>query len=88
MSDFFDSVESFVEFSGGDHAIKKILIANNGIGSTKAIRSIRRWCFDTFGDERKIRFVVMASPEDFGEFTYNITYVIFIKKKISISHMF
>jgi hypothetical protein len=34
------SVEDFVAFSGGDHAIKKILIANNGIGATKAIRSI------------------------------------------------
>ena len=66
MSEFFDSVESFVEYSGGDHVIKKILVANNGIGSTKAIRSVRRWCFDTFGDERAIKFVVMASPEDLG----------------------
>mgnify|MGYP001449975496 CR=1 FL=1 len=67
MSEFFDSVESFVEYSGGDHVIKKILVANNGIGSTKAIRSVRRWCFDTFGDERAIKFVVMASPEDLGK---------------------
>ena len=42
-------------------------MANNGIGSTKAIRSVRRWCFDTFGDERAIKFVVMASPEDLGK---------------------
>ena len=61
---FFKDVESFVEWSGGDHAIKKILIANNGIGAIKAIRSIRRWCFETFGNERAVEFVVMASPED------------------------
>ena len=27
---------------------------------------MRRWCFDTFGNERAIKFVVMASPEDLG----------------------
>jgi len=63
---FFNDVESFVKWSGGDHAIKKILIANNGIGAIKAIRSIRRWCFETFGNERAVEFVVMASPEDFN----------------------
>lgn len=51
---FFKSVEDFVTFSGGDHAIQKILIANNGIGATKAIRSIRKWSFETFGDERAV----------------------------------
>lgn len=54
MSSFFESVEAFVDFSGGDHAIKKILIANNGIGAIKAIRSIRRWSFETFGNERMV----------------------------------
>ena len=54
MSSFFESVEDFVDFSGGDHAIKKILIANNGIGAIKAIRSIRRWSFETFGNERTV----------------------------------
>jgi acetyl-CoA carboxylase/biotin carboxylase 1 len=53
-SAFFKNVEEFVSFSGGDHAIKKILIANNGIGATKAIRSIRRWSFETFGDEKMV----------------------------------
>lgn len=51
---FFRTVEEFVEFSGGNHAIKKILVANNGIGATKAIRSIRRWSFETFGNERMV----------------------------------
>lgn len=79
MSGFFNSVEEFVSFSRGDHAIQKVLIANNGIGATKAIRSIRRWSFETFGNERmvqflvslrifiydfQIKFVVMATPED------------------------
>lgn len=53
-SSFFNSVEEFVDFSGGDHAIKKILIANNGIGAVKAIRSIRRWSFETFGNEKMV----------------------------------
>jgi acetyl-CoA carboxylase / biotin carboxylase 1 len=55
---FFKSVEEFTTFSQGDHAIKKILIANNGIGATKAIRSIRRWSFETFGNERMVRCFV------------------------------
>jgi hypothetical protein len=32
---FFSGVDSFVKWSGGDHAINTILIANNGIGATK-----------------------------------------------------
>lgn len=51
----WSSVEDFVQWSGGDHAIKKVLIANNGIGAIKAIRSIRRWSFETFGNERMVR---------------------------------
>ena len=51
---FFTSVGQFVEWSGGNHAIEKILIANNGIGATKAIRSIRKWSFETFGNERAV----------------------------------
>lgn len=52
---FFQSVEEFTSFSLGDHAIKKILIANNGIGATKAIKSIRRWSFETFGNEKMVK---------------------------------
>ena len=52
--DFFSNVPDFVNWSGGDHDIQKILIANNGIGATKAIKSIRRWAFDTFGNERVV----------------------------------
>ncbi len=52
---FFQTVDEFIDFSCGNHAIKKILVANNGIGATKAIRSIRRWAFETFGNERMVR---------------------------------
>jgi acetyl-CoA carboxylase/biotin carboxylase 1 len=64
MSDFYNSVEEFVKTHGGNQPINKILIANNGIGAIKAIRSIRKWSFETFGNDRKIKFVVMATPDD------------------------
>jgi hypothetical protein len=54
QEEFFSSVEEFVAFSGGDHVINKILIANNGIGAVKAIRSIRKWAYHTFGNERMV----------------------------------
>ena len=52
--DFFGSVEEFVEYCEGDHVIKKVLIANNGIGALKAIRSVRKWAYQTFGNERMV----------------------------------
>eukprot|EP01041_Mallomonas_annulata_P000604 gene604-1167_t len=61
---FFGSVDEYVAFIDGDHVIRKVLIANNGIGAVKAIRSIRRWSYETFGNERLIQFVAMATPED------------------------
>lgn len=42
----------------------KVLIANNGIAAVKEIRSVRKWAYETFGDERAIQFVAMATPED------------------------
>jgi acetyl-CoA carboxylase/biotin carboxylase 1 len=62
----FPSVTAFVTELGGTLArpISKILIANNGIGAVKCIRSIRKWSYDTFGDEHAVTFVVMATPED------------------------
>ena len=49
---------------GGKRAIEKILVANNGIGAVKFIRSIRRWAYEVFGNERVINFHVMVTPED------------------------
>lgn len=42
----------------------QVLIANNGIAAVKEIRSVRKWAYETFGDERAIHFTVMATPED------------------------
>ena len=39
---------------GGTRPIRKVLIANNGIGAVKAIRSMRRWAYETFGNEREV----------------------------------
>jgi Biotin carboxylase, N-terminal domain len=62
----FDSVTAYVQELGGaqSRVIEKVLIANNGVAAVKAIRSIRRWAYDVFGNERAIQFVVMATPED------------------------
>ncbi|CAG8448007.1 11827_t:CDS:2 [Ambispora gerdemannii] len=57
-------VRDFVEKYHGHTVITKILIANNGIAAVKEIRSVRKWAYETFGDERVIQFTVMATPED------------------------
>ena len=46
------------------HESVQVLIANNGIAAVKEIRSVRKWAYETFGDERAIQFTVMATPED------------------------
>lgn len=45
-------------------SFRQILIANNGIAAVKEIRSVRKWCYETFGDERAVEFTAMATPED------------------------
>ncbi|KAK3114647.1 acetyl-coenzyme-A carboxylase [Teratosphaeriaceae sp. CCFEE 6253] len=59
-------VKDFVAQHDGHTVITKVLIANNGIAAVKEIRSVRKWAYETFGDERAIEFVVMATPEDLG----------------------
>lgn len=54
----------FVRQHGGHSVITRVLICNNGIAAVKEIRSIRKWAYETFGLERAIEFVVMATPED------------------------
>ena len=44
--------------------IEKVLIANNGIAAVKCMRSVRRWAYELFGNEKAIRFVAMVTPED------------------------
>ncbi|KAI9474788.1 acetyl-CoA carboxylase [Coemansia mojavensis] len=57
-------VRDFVKDHGGHTVITRVLIANNGIAAVKEIRSVRQWAYATFGDERAIEFVAMATPED------------------------
>lgn len=42
----------------------QVLIANNGIAAVKCMRSIRRWAYELFGNDKAIRFVAMVTPED------------------------
>ncbi|GMM31007.1 acetyl-CoA carboxylase [Martiniozyma asiatica (nom. inval.)] len=58
------SVKDFVSKHGGHTVIRKVLIANNGIAAVKEIRSVRRWAYEVFGDEKAIQFVAMATPDD------------------------
>ncbi|CCF60308.1 hypothetical protein KAFR_0J02440 [Kazachstania africana CBS 2517] len=58
------SLKHFVKSHGGHTVISKILVANNGIAAVKEIRSIRKWSYETFGNDRTVQFVAMATPED------------------------
>ena len=51
----FANMDAFVAHVGARRAVRKVLIANNGIAAVKAIRSIRRWAYETFGNEREVR---------------------------------
>lgn len=50
----FRDVADFCAKLGGATPVRKILISNNGIAAVKAIRSIRRWAYDMFGNEREV----------------------------------
>lgn len=52
-------VNSYIEI-----VFAQVLIANNGIAAVKCMRSIRRWSYEMFKNERAVRFVVMVTPED------------------------
>ncbi|KAI4256115.1 MAG: hypothetical protein LQ352_002222 [Teloschistes flavicans] len=58
------SVKDFVARNDGHTVITNVLIANNGIAAVKEIRSVRKWSYEMFGDEKAIQFTVMATPED------------------------
>ncbi|QLG70770.1 hypothetical protein HG535_0A07120 [Zygotorulaspora mrakii] len=57
-------LKNFVKSHGGHTVISKVLIANNGIAAVKEIRSVRKWAYETFGNERAVQFVAMATPDD------------------------
>ncbi|KAI3465083.1 hypothetical protein Pfo_021746 [Paulownia fortunei] len=57
-------VDEFCHVLGGKRPIHSILIANNGMAAVKFIRSIRTWAYETFGIDKAILLVAMATPED------------------------
>ncbi|XVF36762.1 hypothetical protein REPUB_Repub19eG0086300 [Reevesia pubescens] len=57
-------VDEFCFALGGKKPIHSILIANNGMAAVKFIRSVRTWAYETFGTEKAILLVAMATPED------------------------
>lgn len=57
-------VDKFCNALGGKKPIHSILIANNGMAAVKFIRSVRTWAYETFGTEKAILLVAMATPED------------------------
>lgn len=76
------AVVDFVELSRGNNPITKILVANNGMAAVKAIRSIRKWSYETFGDERAIEFTVMGTPEDLS---VNAEYIRMADQYVSVT---
>lgn len=58
------TTEEFAVRFDGKRGINRVLIATNGIAAVKFIRSIRRWCFQLFSNEKTIFLIVMAVPED------------------------
>ena len=60
----YTSVEDYVKKCNGKRVIQRVLISNNGIGAVKAIRSMRKWSYEMFADDRAVKFIVMATPED------------------------
>ncbi|GAV59283.1 CPSase_L_chain domain-containing protein/Biotin_lipoyl domain-containing protein/Carboxyl_trans domain-containing protein/Biotin_carb_C domain-containing protein/CPSase_L_D2 domain-containing protein/ACC_central domain-containing protein [Cephalotus follicularis] len=58
------AVDEFCHALGGKRPIHSILIANNGMAAVKFMRSIRSWAYETFGTEKAILLVAMATPED------------------------
>lgn len=58
----FASVADYVARLGGKRVVKRVLIANNGIGAVKCIRSIRRWAYETFGNEREVSGAAGGAP--------------------------
>uniref|UniRef100_A0A914WWS0 Acetyl-CoA carboxylase n=1 Tax=Plectus sambesii TaxID=2011161 RepID=A0A914WWS0_9BILA len=62
----FTTIDEFVHKFCGNRKfpIKKVLIANNGIAAVKCMRSMRRWAYEMFKNDRAIKFVAMVTPED------------------------
>lgn len=58
-------ISEFVKEHGGTFTIQRVLLANNGIAAVKEMRSVRKWAYEIFSNDRIIEFVAMATPDDF-----------------------
>ncbi|KAI3706157.1 hypothetical protein L1987_76415 [Smallanthus sonchifolius] len=58
------AIDEFCYALGGNRPIHSVLIANNGMAAVKFITSVRTWSYETFGSEKAILLVAMATPED------------------------
>ncbi|KAI4986331.1 hypothetical protein ZWY2020_018961 [Hordeum vulgare] len=59
-----DQISELCKALGGDSPIRSVLVANNGMAAVKFMRSIRAWASETFGTDKAILLVAMATPED------------------------
>lgn len=57
-------LQDFVDTRGGTRVIRKVLIANNGLAATKAMRSLRLWSYEVLGLHDALHLVAMVTPED------------------------
>ena len=57
-------VEDFCQSLGEKSPFHNILIANNGMAVVKFMHNIRTWADETFGTEKVILLVAMATLED------------------------
>lgn len=63
--DNFSVIEKFVKDHDGNFPIQRVLIANNGIAAVKEMRSVRKWTYEVFKNDRLIEFIAMATSDDF-----------------------
>ena len=63
-SALLSQINEFCFALGGNKPIRSILIANNGMAAVKFMRSVKAWAYETFGTEKAILLVAMATPED------------------------
>lgn len=69
----FATIQDYVSKLGGKRAVKRVLIANNGIAAVKAIRSIRRWAYETFGNEREVSIHSLSDTENISYSHHSFT---------------
>ena len=63
-SALLSQIDEFYFALGGNKPIRSILISNNDMEVVKFMRSVKAWAYETFGTEKAILLVAMATPED------------------------